>query len=402
MSHQASKSPTPQPAAAETILVPESSGPITSSNQPMQGIVSVDCFASTGTLAYDNNWVLGTLTSEVADASQPVSSNSLETALAAAQLLHSPSLASPHPHPMSADMSSPVHPDSATLSANMPDSPDYQALLAEVLVRVFEYVSQDGQCQPADHAVTCSEQTEQPPGVDSNLTTSAAAQLDIMADTCEPLVDVYEINSGCSKSADAVAGSINDAVTALVDALASSEVQHAAVDQVVDDLLTEVSAFAPEHDSLPADMIVVKEAASLAAVPAADSQEESTIPASNTLSAQSSRQPSVFLPQARPPQMITQPIGTAAKPVLAQLQPASSSNGKENVPMVEARQPSPRKEPDAAGAGSVGKGRQWWHHKSAFEMMAQSLSIGPSSQVSHMISKFQTADMVQGSISDSN
>lgn len=360
----------------------------------MQDITCVDCLDGNGIQANDNNWVLGTLTSEVAGAPQPGPSNSLETAPASEQLLHSPSLAAPHTCPMSADMSSPVRPDSATLSANMPDSPDHQALLAEILVRVYERVSQDGQCQPADQTVNCSEQTEKPQGVDGNLTTSAAAQLDIMADTSEPPVDMYEINSGCSKSADDVAGSV---LTAMVDVIVSSEVQHAAVDQVVDDLLTEVSAaFAPEHDSLPADITAAKEAASLAAVPAADSQEESAIPASNTLSAQSSRQLAAFLPQARLLQTTMQPVATAAKPALEQLQPvlpASSSNGKENVPAAEARQSSPSKAREAAGIGSVGKGRQWWHHKSAFEMMAQSLPIGPSSQVSHMISIFQLVDM---------
>ena len=55
-------------------------------------------------------------------------------------------------------------------------------------------------------------------------------------------------------SADDASETVSDDHMAMVDVLMTSEVQHAAVDQVVDDLLYEVSAaLLPMQSSLPAN-----------------------------------------------------------------------------------------------------------------------------------------------------
>ena len=141
---------------------------------------------------------------------------------------------------------------------------------------------------------------------------------------------VEDLHTGCSESADDVAETTSDDHMAIVDALMTNQVQHAAVDQVLDNLLAEVSAplqavqsSMPADTSgrvspmvsLPANCFAPQQAGSLPAVPTPDSR---------CVSSTTHSQP---LP----------PFATAAKrssAELALLVPPSSSSGKENIPVV--------------------------------------------------------------------
>jgi len=140
-----------------------------------------------------------------------------------------------------------------------------------------------------------------------------------------------------SMPADSSADIVSDDLAAMVVALVSSQVQHAAVDQVVDDLLDEVLApLQSVQSSMPADTTgrvspMVSPRVSLLAT-SFGPQQAGSLPAapapdSNYVSSTTHSQP---LPPA-----------TADKRSSAELSPAVPSSsiisGKENIPVVEAR-----------------------------------------------------------------
>ena len=163
--------------------------------------------------------------------------------------------------------------------------------------------------------------------------------------------------------------------------------QHAAADQVVDELLAQVSApLQPLQSSMPADISprvspMVSPRVSLLAHCFAPQQAVSlpavTTPDGCCVSTTSHSHP---LP----------PIMTAAKHSSADLSPVafpSSSTGKENSPVVEAGHVSMSRavKPDRAVVGTmgVGRGRVCCLDRSTFQEMAQALPTEPSSQVMH-------------------
>ena len=168
--------------------------------------------------------------------------------------------------------------------------------------------------------------------------------------------------------------------------------QHAAADQVVDELLAQVSApLQPLQSSMPADISPrvspmvsprVSPRVSLLAHCFAPQQAVSlpavTTPDGCCVSTTSHSHP---LP----------PIATAAKHSSAELLPvgfpSSSSSGKENCPVVEAGHVSMSGEvkQDRAVADTMGRGRGrvCCLDRSTFQEMAQALPTEPSSQVMH-------------------
>ncbi|DBA91182.1 TPA: hypothetical protein ACH3X2_004059 [Trebouxia sp. C0005] len=185
------------------------------------------------------------------------SSDHLDTALAA---LDNPRVAqAPCPHSSaSADVTplAPCQPDICFFDAS--DSLDYKASLAEALARLCKRASEDGQAQSASQAVrqcqhqhgqTAAELTLDPP------VAAAATDADAAADKPQsPAGPEENLNTACSVSADDAFETGSDDLVAMVDVLMTSEVQHAAVDQVVDDLLDEVSTtLQPMQSSLSAD-----------------------------------------------------------------------------------------------------------------------------------------------------
>ena len=189
-----------------------------------------------------------------------------------------------------------------------------------------------------------------------------------------------DLNSGCSESAEDASETISADHMVMADALMTRQVQHAAVDQVLDNLLDEVAApVQAVQSSMPADTsgrvspilsptvsllgnsFAPQQAASLPAVPALDS---------NCVSSPTHSQP---LP----------PAATAAKHSSAELVrvvPPSSSTGKENSPVVEA---SRGVNQDRAVVGTLGKGRDrvCCLDRHTIQQMAQALPTEPSSQV---------------------
>ena len=240
-----------------------------------------------------------------------------------------------------------------------------------------------------------------------------------------------------SLPADNAADTSSDDLTATINALVSSEAQHAAVDQVVDDLLAGLAApFQPAQSSVPADTtgmaspIVSLPANCVAAQHAAADQvvDELLAQVSAPLQPLQSSMPADISPRVSPmvsprvnhvvsllahcfaPQQAVSlpavttpdgccvsttshshplpPIMTAAKHSSADLSPVafpSSSTGKENSPVVEARHASMSKavNQDRAVVGPLGRGRVCCLDRSTFQEMAQALPTEPSSQVMH-------------------
>ncbi|DBA70838.1 TPA: hypothetical protein ACH3X2_011611 [Trebouxia sp. C0005] len=116
-----------------------------------------------------------------------------------------------------------VSPLAMPLFADMADSPDYAAALAQALANLCRCASEERCVQSAQQAVSELHNSSQ-------------------AGACS------------SKSADNAAEAISDDLTAMVDSLVSSEIQHAAVDQVLDGLLAEVAApLQPVQSCMSAD-----------------------------------------------------------------------------------------------------------------------------------------------------
>ncbi len=244
------------------VLVPEYEGPISNpvSNQHtvLDGVMFVDCIATTGSQATVGASIADITPSEAGAACDMSSSDHLDTALAA---LDNPKVAQAPCLHCSASV------DVTPLSLCQPgfcffdasDSLDYKATLAEALARLCKRASEDGQAQSASQAVrACQQQNAQEEGATPLSLSAAAAATDTDAavDNPQSPAGLEEIlNTACSVSADDNAyETISDDHMAMVDALMSSQVQHAAVDQVVDDLLDDVSAsLPPMQSSLPAD-----------------------------------------------------------------------------------------------------------------------------------------------------
>ena len=441
--------------AAETILVAKNKEPTAINDQPViKSAMSVDCTASSDTQILDDD--LSPAGSAVSPAdSQALSPNNKEAMPAAAQLVSPPqedNRASAHRGPLLTDESMAVLSECTFSLVDMPDSPDYQALLAEALVRLCQRASEDGQGQTADQQLDCCSHVSPqhrrdaaPPAVAAQDVSDSlgdqAAIAEALARLCKrvseegqgqpapqavamsdqadehkvdatmsaaiPLnlcavagslksVDYQGVDSANTQdSSDIVADAVSDVLTAMVDAIVSSEVQHAAVDQAVDDLLTEVcAAVEPIQLSMPAGSPTAKHMASLSAISFADSHSLSMSPESYTPVAQPwhlSSQYSPTTPQGQRPQLNIQ-LGTttAANLVTSQEQrPAasSSSNGKENVSVVEAGLPIKTKERGhaRAGLGSLARGRQGWRDGDAFRQMATSVPTEPA-QVTHLAS----------------
>ena len=193
---------------------------------------------------------------------------------------------------------------------------------------------------------------------------------ELLAEVSGPLQCVQS-----STPADNAADIVSDDIAAMEVALVSSQVQHAAVNQVVDDLLDEVAAplqsvqssigrvspMVSPRVSLLANSFAPQQAGSLPAVPAPDSCYISSTTHSQPL-----------------------PPATADKRSSAELSPvvpsSSSMSGKENVPVVEARHVS-KEVKQVLGAMGRGRGGVCCLDRSTFQEMAQALPTEPSSQV---------------------
>lgn len=154
-----------------------------------------------------------------------------------------------------------VLPSATPLFADMPDSPDYEAALAQALANLCRRVSEENRVQPAHQAVPVCKQNNEQNTVDSSLSRPAAGVTDLnfLANSSEFQNNSSQVGAGSSKSAGNAAETFSDDLTAMVGSLLSSEVQHAAVDQVLDNLLTEVAApLQPVQSIMPADTSGVK------------------------------------------------------------------------------------------------------------------------------------------------
>jgi len=250
-------------AAPVAVLVPEYEGPIlnpfaSSQQTDLGGVVFVDCHAAIGSQSAVHASTADIVPSEAGVAPDMSSSDQLDTALTA---LDNPRAAQPPGLQPSASVNvsppAPCQPDFCFFDAS--DSQDYMASLAEALARLCKRASEDGQAQSANQAVTdCQQQHVQEAGA-TPLSLSAAAAAATGADAAadnpqSPAGPEDNLSTACSVSAGDASETVSDGHMAMADALMSSEVQHAEVDQVVDDLLDEVSApLQPMQSSLPAD-----------------------------------------------------------------------------------------------------------------------------------------------------
>ena len=259
------QAPRSSKAAPVAVLVPEYEGPIlnpvaSSQHTVLDGVMFVHCIATTGSQATVGASNADITPSEAGAACDMSSSDHLDTALAAldktkvaqASCLHSSA---------SVGVTQLALCQPGFCFFDVSDSLDYKASLAEALARLCKRASEDGQAQSASQAVRdCLQQNVQEAGA-TPLSLSAAAQhaaasgADAAANNPQsPAGPEENLNTACGLSADDAYETFSDDHLAMVDALMSSEVQHAAVDQMVDDLLDEVSAsLQPLQSSLPAD-----------------------------------------------------------------------------------------------------------------------------------------------------
>jgi len=251
-------------AAPVAVLVPEYEGPIlnpvaSSQHTVLNGVMFVDYVATTGSQATVGASIADITPSEAGAACDMSSSDHLDTALAA---LDNPIVAQAPCLRFSTSVDVPPLAlcQSGFCFFDASDSLDYKASWAEALARLCKRASEDGQAQSASQTVTdCQQQKVQEAGA-SPLSLSAAAAAsgaDAAADNPQsPAGPEENLNTACGLSADDAYETFSDNHLAIVDALMTSEVQHAAVDQMVDDLLDEASApLQPMQSSLPADTI---------------------------------------------------------------------------------------------------------------------------------------------------
>ncbi len=253
-------------AAPVAVLTPECEGsildPCTSTQQMcIGGVVSVDCIATTGKQASVGTSIAGIVPSEAAATLDMSSNDNLDTTSAPTDNLIV-TQAPCHHSSASMDVSMAAQCASASCSFDASDRPDYAADVAEALARLCKRASEDGQGQSANQAVTdCQQQhmqtaaeiTFNPPTalVSSEVQHAAVDQVleELLDEVSAPVQPVQS-----SMPADSAADIVSDDFAAVVVALVSSQVQHAAVDQVVDDLLDEVAApLQAVQSSIPAD-----------------------------------------------------------------------------------------------------------------------------------------------------
>ena len=251
------QAPRSSKAASVAVLVPEYEGhisdPFASSQQTVPGgVVFVDCNAAISSQPAVHASSADTMPSEADVAPDMSSSDQLDTALDA---LDNPRVAQPPclQSTASVDVSplAPCQPDFCFFDAS-----DSKTSLAEALARLCKRASEDGQARSANQSVTGYQQQHAQEAAANTLSLSAAAATPdtVAVDSSQSSANLEEnLNTACSVSADDAAETVSDDHMAIVDALMTSEVQHAEVDQVLDELLAEVSApFQPVQSSLPA------------------------------------------------------------------------------------------------------------------------------------------------------
>ncbi|KAL0030720.1 hypothetical protein WJX77_003621 [Trebouxia sp. C0004] len=407
-------------AAPMAMLAPEYEGPIsdpcTSAQQTVKsGVVLQDCIATTGSQASVGASIGDTVPSEAGAAPDMAHADNLDT--------------------------------TSTDNPTVAQAPCHHSLAS----------MDDGQGQSTHQAVTdCQQQpVQEAPATTVNPPVAAAANdasCNAVADSPQPSASQEEsFNTACScVSAGDACDSSHVVHTAMVASLLSSEVQHAAVDQVLDELLAEVSAALPNQvaddllaeaaapfqavqSSIPADiggmvspMVSprVSPRVSLPANPSAGPMEnfhtgcsESAEDAADTISDDHMAMVDVLMTSevqhaavdqvlgdllaevSAPPQAVqsSMPADTSgrvsrvgspsqAKCSSAELTlvvPSSSSSGKENIPVVEARHVSMSRGLNQDRA--VGRGRMCCLDRSTFQEVAQALPPERRAQLGHQI-----------------
>ncbi|DBA99961.1 TPA: hypothetical protein ACH3X1_013835 [Trebouxia sp. C0004] len=414
--------------------------PFASSQQTfISGVVLVDCVATTGSQASVGASTADIMPSEAGAAHDMSSSGSLDTALAALdnpRVAQAPSVQSP----ASVNVGKLAQCEPHTCFFDASDSLDYKASLAEALARLCRRASQDGQGQSTHQGITDCQQrpVQEAPATTLNLSAATAAtDADAAADSPQSSAGPGgNRNTACSESADdASETTSDDDHTATVDALMTSEVQHAAVNQVLDNLLAEVAAplqpvqsnmpadtsgMASPTVSLPANSVAPQHAAVdqvlnelLSQVSAPLQPVQSSMPADTSSRVspmgsprvsllancfapqQTSSLPAVTAPDSRCVSSTThsQPlpfVATAAKHSSAEsglVVPLSSISGKENNSVVEAGHVNLSRGVNQERAVLGTRGRVCCLDRSTFQEVAQALPTEPSSQVCWMKEK---------------
>ena len=255
------QAPRSSKAAPVAVLMPEYEGPLfnpfaSSQQTDLDGVVFVDCNATIGSQSAVHASNADIMPSEAGVAPDISSADQLHTAHTALDRVAQPPCVQSS---ASVDVSPLVlgQPDLCFFDAS--DSLDYVASLAEALARLCKRASEDGQAQSAHQAAKdCQQQHVQEAAANTLSLSAAAATTDadaLAVDSPQSSANLEaNLNTACSMSADDAAETVSDDGMAMVDALMTSEVQHAAVDQVLDDLLDEVAAsLQPMQSSLPAD-----------------------------------------------------------------------------------------------------------------------------------------------------
>ena len=243
------------------VLTPECDGrnldPFTITQQTCKsGVVSVDCIATTGNQAPAGASIADVVPSEANAAPDMSSTDKLDTTSAPTA---KPTVAQAPCHHSFAlmDVSMAAHCASATCTFDASDRPDYAADVAEALARLCKRASEDGQGQSAEKANTgCKQQHEQTAAeLTLNPTIAAAAAGAAAANSSQSSAGQEESRgTACSVSTGDACDSTNGVHTAMVTSLKTREIQHSAVDQVLNELLAEVSApLQSAQSSTPAD-----------------------------------------------------------------------------------------------------------------------------------------------------
>ena len=220
-------------SSAEAVLVPHYEGPITNSHSGSyqsvpEGVILVEPSPVNHLTTVERGTHLDFHINSSAALALPQTDDT-EAQMHAVQYMTSPPSATWESPQLGAAMhrvelpALNVSPLATPLSADMPDSPDYGAALAQALTNLCRRASEQTRVQAAQQAVSECHNSSQ-------------------------------VGAGSSKSGNNAAETISDDLTAMVDSFVSSEALHAAVDQVLDDLLVEVAApLKPVQRSMPVD-----------------------------------------------------------------------------------------------------------------------------------------------------
>ena len=176
--------------------------------------------------------------------------------------------------------------------------------------------------------------------------------------TSDSLNSATTVADASSKDMDAA---VSDALSLMVDKLASNEAQSDAVDQALDELLDDVSAAVGQvQHMIPADSV-------LPAILPSDSQASPDSAAESHL-------------------VLT---GSTARPALAELQlPVTLPGSSAMAGSLVKAKPSMAKvqSPVKAGAAGMVSGSEWWQHKSSFQEMAAAVPTQHSQVSTQMTS----------------